>query len=293
MRVIVASRPNPPLPGDVPPWHALRDSSVIRPLSPHRDAKRFEELARSELRHFLENGSEAERDLLGFLTAARGGLSASDLAWLAEIDLWEAEAFLDTGEGSRMLRGRPGLVAAFRSVFPARTRSAWQGGRGLFRRAATRPVPRTAELLGRRLAFKGWPPDIPEYLLIDYFQFLDELGDLSRMTEFALNAVRHNRMLALTGGDAAALAEARTALDRIAAQDIPVLTSALALACHRDRLADRGTRVPAALPAVWAALGQLPKALALADSFTRWPMRVKALAQIAGVLAGIGQLRRP
>ena len=240
------------------------------------------------MRHFLENGSEAERDLLGFLTAARGGLSASDLAWLAEIDLWEAEAFLDTGEGSRMLRGRPGLVAAFRSVFLLGHDQLGRVAEGYF---GGRRLGRYRERLNSWAAgwhAKGWPPDTPEYLLIDYFQFLDELGDLSRMTEFALNAVRHNRMLALTGGDAAALAEARTALDRIAAQDAPDLASALALACHRDRLADRGTRVPAALPAV-AALGQLPKALALADSFTRWPMRVKALAQIAGVLAGIGQ----
>jgi tetratricopeptide (TPR) repeat protein len=289
MRVIVASRPHPPLSGDVPAQHPLRDSSVIRPLSPHRDAERFEVLARSELRHFLEHGSETERDLLGFLTAARGGLSASDLAWLAEIDLWKAEAFLDTGRGSRMLRGRPGLIAASRSVFLLghteldRAAEDYFGGRRLGR---------YRERLNSWAAYwhaKGWPPDTPEYLLIDYFQFLDELGDLPRMTEYALGTVRHDRMLALTGGDAAALAEVRTALNRIATQDTPDLASALSLACHRDHLADRGTRVPVNLPAVWAALGKLPRALALADSFAYWPERVKALAQIAGVLAEAGQ----
>jgi tetratricopeptide (TPR) repeat protein len=289
MRVIVASRPNPPLPGDVPHWHPLRDSSVIRPLSPHRDARRFEDLARSGLRHFLGHGSESERDLLGFLTAARGGLSASDLAWLAEIDLWEAEAFLDTGEGSRMLRGRPGLAAAPRSVFLLGHDDLGGVAEDYF---VGRRLGRYRERLNSWAAYwhaRGWPPDTPEYLLIDYFQFLDELGDLPRMTEYALDAVRHNQMLTLTGGDAAALAEVRTALNRIAAQDTPNLASALALACHRDHLADRGTRVPVKLPAVWAALGQLPRALALADSFTYWPDRVKALAQIAGALAETGQ----
>jgi tetratricopeptide (TPR) repeat protein len=291
MRVIVASRPNPPLPGDVPSWHPLRDSSVILPLSPYQDAERFEVLARSELRHFLGHGSEAERDLLGFLTAARGGLSARDLAWLAEIDLWEAEAFLDTGEGSRMLRGRPGLAAASRRVFLLGHDDLGRLAEDYFDGQRLGRYRERLNSWATTWRARGWPPDTPEYLLIDYFQFLDELGALSRMTEYALDTVRHDRMLALTGGDAPALAEVRTALNRIAAQGIPDVASALALACHRDHLADRGTRVPVNLPAVWAVLGQLPRALALADSFTYWPDRVKALAQIAGALAETGQHR--
>jgi hypothetical protein len=52
------------------------------------------------------------------------------------------------------------------------------------------------------------------------------------MTACALEAGRHDRMLDLTGGDAAAPREARTALDWIAAHAEPDLASALALACH-------------------------------------------------------------
>ena len=70
------------------------------------------------------------------------------------------------------------------------------------------------------------------------------------MIQCALDMTRHDRMLDLTGGDAAALAEARTTLDRIAAHDDPNLTSALALACHRDHLADRNANIPVGLPAV-------------------------------------------
>ena len=32
MRVILAGRPNPPVPDDVPDWHPLRDPAIIRPL---------------------------------------------------------------------------------------------------------------------------------------------------------------------------------------------------------------------------------------------------------------------
>ena len=65
------------------------------------------------------------------------------------------------------------------------------------------------------------------------------------MIACASDLARHDRMLDLTGGDAAALAEIRTALDLIAAQDAPDLASALVLACHRDQLTDRNTNIPA------------------------------------------------
>jgi hypothetical protein len=55
---------------------------------------------------------------------------------------------------------------------------------------------------------------------------LGELGDLPRMIDCALDAARHDRMLSLTGGDAAALAEASATLERIAAQDDPDLARA-------------------------------------------------------------------
>ena len=104
---------------------------------------------------------------------------------------------------------------------------------------------------------QGWPPGTPEYLLSGYFRLLVTLGDLPRMIACAGDPARHDRMLDLTGGDTAALAEVRTALDLIAAQDTPDLASALRLACHRDQLTDRNTNIPAGLPAVWAALGQV------------------------------------
>ena len=78
MRVVVAGRPDPPIPEDVPGWHRLRDPGIIRPLAPSGYAQDIKTLAQQELRRLLR-GTPAEQDLLGLLTAARGGLSGSDL----------------------------------------------------------------------------------------------------------------------------------------------------------------------------------------------------------------------
>ena len=101
---------------------------------------------------------------------------------------------------------------------------------------------------------RRWPQETPEYLLSGYFKLLDATGDLSRMVALGGQTARHHRMLALTGGDAAALAEIRTVLDRLAAVDAPDVAAALNLAYTRNLVAARDAVIPDRLPAVWAAL---------------------------------------
>ena len=110
MRVIVAGRPNPPIPDDVPDWHPLRDPAIIRLLSDSPYARDAQRLGRQELLRLLR-GTASEQDVLGLLTAARGGLSAADLAELAEIPLWETESILHTAVGRTFAR-RPARWAA-------------------------------------------------------------------------------------------------------------------------------------------------------------------------------------
>src|SRR5262249_46382730 len=98
---------------------------------------------------------------------------------------------------------------------------------------------------------KEWPTCTPEYLLGGYYRLLEVVGDLPRMIACAIDAARHDRILDLTGGDTAALAEVRTVLERIAYQDAPDLASALALAFRRDQLISRNAHIPVDLPAVW------------------------------------------
>jgi hypothetical protein len=103
MRVIVAGRPNPPVPDDVPDWHPLRDPEIIRLLSESPYARDIGRLGRQELQRLL-GGSTAERDLLGLLTAARGGLSGQDLHELTGTPLWEIEEILHTTAGRTFTR---------------------------------------------------------------------------------------------------------------------------------------------------------------------------------------------
>jgi len=98
MRVIVAARLNPPIPDDVPFWHPLRDRATIRSLSQSPYARDMERLAQQELRDLLRGGGTGQ-DVLGLLTAARGGLSSSDLAALTGAPLWEVEDIVHTGAG--------------------------------------------------------------------------------------------------------------------------------------------------------------------------------------------------
>jgi tetratricopeptide (TPR) repeat protein len=298
MRVIVAGRPNPPIPDDVPDWHPLRDPAIIRPLPASSHARDVQRLARQELRRLL-HGSPAEQDLLGLLVAACGGLSVRDLADLGGVRRWEAEDILHTVAG-RTFTSRPGFLT------PRDRPDVYLLQHEELQAAATDylgdRLPRYHERLhswAARYRARQWPPETPEYLLAGYFRLLDDLGDLPRMTEFARDLARHDRMLSLTGSDAAALAEARTALDRITAQDDPDLATALALACHRDHVADRNARIPASPSRVWAQVaaalaqaGQHQQAEAIARSITSPDWQASALAQVAAALAGAGKYQQ-
>ena len=288
MRVIVAGRANPPIPDDVPDWHPLHDPAIVQELSDSPHARDIGRLGRQELQRML-GGSLAEQDLLGLLTTAVGGLSGPDLQELTDIPLWEIETILHTTAGRTFAR-RPSFWA------PATGPEVYLLGHEILQATA-------AHYLAKRLAnhrdrlhawaetyqARRWPPDTPEYLLGGYYRLLASLEDLPRMTAHASDLARHDRMLDLTGGDAAALAEVRAALELIAAQDAPDLAAALALAWHRDQLADRNTRIPVSLPAVWAVLGQTTRAEALATSITDPGEQADALARVAGALAEAGQ----
>jgi tetratricopeptide (TPR) repeat protein len=287
-RIIVAGRPNPPVPADVPGNHPLRDPQVFRPLAPSPHAAVIEHDARREIKRLVE-GTEAELDLLGVLAAAAGGLSGPDLAELTGLPAWQIEENLHTVSGRTFRREvsqwQPGAVPEVYLL-----------GHDELRQLAVTYIgtTRLQDCLRRLHAWadayrqRGWPPDTPEYLLRDYYRLLNDTGDLGRVIACATDPARHDRMLDLTGGDSAALSEITTAQQAILQLPEPDLLAMACLALHRDDLGQRNASIPSGLPTVWALLGRTDRAQALAGSITDLGRRGEALADLALAAAAAG-----
>ncbi|MGW4722059.1 hypothetical protein [Streptomyces sp. NPDC004291] len=282
--VVVSGRLNPPLPADVPEHHPLRDPSIVRLLSSSPKARAIRSEAERELKHFVEGGG-LPYELLGLLTAAGGGLTADDLAELTDEVPYRVRDVLRTGPGRTFaLRGEAYLLAHEELVVQARE---MLGPRELGRwRGAL------DDWAGEWRA-RAWPDGTPDYLLHGWFPMLRAAGDPDAMAACALDAVRHDRLLAATGGDGTALGEITTAGEALLERgDRPgLVVDLLRLALRRAALRDRNGQVPAELPAAWAELGEVERGLALARGLE--PMnRVLALCEIARVLHAEGDGRR-
>lgn len=288
MRVIVAGRPNPPVP-EVDKHHPLRDPAIVRTLaaSPHAEAIR--QAMERDLQRLLD-GTPAEQDLLGLVAGAGGGLSADDLADLTGLSRWQVENHLRTVSGRsfsvRASRYAPDVspdvyllgheelqLTALEMLGPARVRGYRERLRAWF----------------RHYREHGWPADTPEYLLRGYFNMVNATGDLAAMVECATDPGRQDRMLDLSGGDVTALTEIATAMD-VAAQNPPDLIAMVRLAMHRDHLKTRNSRISATLPEVWALLGQFNRAEAMANSISDPDEHDHALSLVAVVMAEAGKL---
>jgi hypothetical protein len=287
VRVLVASRPHPPIPDDVAGDHPLW-TITPRQLDVSDHARDVERRAKHELTQLLA-GEQLQRDVLGLITAAGGGLTLGDLEQLTERPPFEIERLLGgvfgRSVGSRIgatSAGHPdervylfthetlGLVAEQQyGASLAAYRDRLHGWAGTYRQ-------------------RGWSTDTPHYLLRSYPRMLASSGNLPRLVACATDQVRHDRMRDLTGGDALAFTEISTAQQLILAQPDPDLTSPALLAVQRDHLTTRNSNVPFELPAVWAMLGQPTRAEALAKGLPDPPKRAMALTQLAQVVAAGG-----
>ncbi|MGH3721062.1 MAG: hypothetical protein ACRDRI_19885 [Pseudonocardiaceae bacterium] len=92
VRVLVASRPHPPIPDDVAGDHPLRTLNPRR-LDVSEHARDTEYRAKYELAQLLV-GTPLQRDVLGLITAAGGGLTLGELEELTEQPLYEIEYLL-------------------------------------------------------------------------------------------------------------------------------------------------------------------------------------------------------
>ncbi|MEV4947928.1 hypothetical protein [Streptomyces sp. NPDC053755] len=293
LRVVVAGRPHPPIPHDVPDDHPLRRGGVVRHLALSRHAQVVRTAAERDLKRLL-HGDAAGQDLLGLVTAAGGGLTRTDLASLTGLPGYEVEDRLHAVTG-RAFTTRPGLwqseeapdlYALAHEELQVMSKAAF-GAAGLLRHR--RRLQAWAETYRQR----DWPADTPEYLLTDYHGMLRAAAGESGtgaaeaeadMLRCASDAARHNRQLDLSGGDAAAFAEIATAQDFLLGRDHPDLTRMLRLSIHRNELAERNTAMPDCLPAAWAVLGQPHRAEAIARSASdRFSQRRALLSLVEGL----------
>ncbi len=289
VRVLVSSRPDPPLPLDVPADHPLR--AVDRwQLAPSDHGRDIEATAKDELRR-LFRGPALQRDVLALLTASGGGLSGTDLEALTSSPPYLLEDLL-SGQLGRSVSARPSAIPGADGVHER----VYLFGHGQLQDLA---VGQFGGSLGayltqihswaERFAQAGWPADTPAYLLRGYARRLATRGDTARMIALATDRARHACLLARTGGDMLALEEVADATVLAATQGPVDLGALLRLAYVRDELLERNRNVPVRLPAVWAAAGQTVRAVTLAREMRDARARVGALCAVIRTLSAAGQ----
>src|SRR5262249_51635966 len=257
LRVFVTSRPHPGLPVDVPAEHPLR-SCRPRPLSPSPHAAALEQSAKAELKQRRASGIARHVDVLGYLTAAGGGLTRADLAYLAGAPGWELEDLFASVFG-RTLRGRASRTTGRVYLFAHETLRV--EAERLFRDDLPRSGKgiRPGEEKYRGRGGRDAPPASP---LAPYGRQLAELGQTETLAAIAADPARQDGMYHTEHSDTAALAEILTSRTALITRRPPNIDlAALAkLAIAEQRLHDRNSNIPPALPLVWATLGDLDRA---------------------------------
>lgn len=289
LRLVVAGRPDPLLPGDVPAGHPLRSSREHRlSVSPH--ATRVRELAERELDELLNSragdAAARAREVLGLVSAAAGGLTSADLQELVGAAPYELDALLAGRFGRTIVgRGPDARRPQFRLAHETLYRAA-------LNRLGAAHVGRLRDRLHRwcdAYRERGWPAGTPGYLLSGYAQMLQGTGDLDCLVPLVLDRRRHRRMREVTGGNAGAVDEITSCLDLSAQRTPPDLVSMARLVVHRDLLMQGADDVPRLLPRLLADLGQPVRGDALARGIADPDSRDMAFLQLWEGLSVAGE----
>ncbi len=287
MRVIVAGRPAPPLPVDLPEHHPLRGDSVVFPLTPSEKGKAVRASMERDLKRLL-TGTAVERDLLGLVTAAGGGLGTADLAALTDCSVWEVEDRLETVAGRSFTR-LPGVGGDSPDVLVlAHERLLVTARRMLHGKLA--PYHERLHTWADDHAARGWPSDTPEFLFRGYFALLTAIGDHARMVRLATDPARHRWLLRTTYTDSAALAE--IAATQAVLRGVPDLANLARLAVHRAALLRPNNRFPTNLAAAWAMAGQTERAEEMAGLFVWPPEQIDSLLATQRAVRDLGETER-
>ena len=282
LRVLVTSRRHPRIPDDVPEDHPLRqcEPRTLR-VSPH--AQGIGRLARQELLGQLHRGP-GYADIIGFLAAARDGLTVPELAEL-------------TGQPRYQLE--PRLAGAFgRSLVawavPGTSEEAYAFAHGTLLDLARQQLGQSLEQYraqviewADRYRASGWPSTTPRFLLEPYGQFLSRERETDLLAALAADRIRAGCLRQASGTNATALAEIAAALELHLAAGDPDVSAVARLAMIGAGLRRTAGIAPRRLVATFARLGDMERAeaLALGGTSSQHP----DLDDLAGVLTDRGQ----
>ncbi|MBN1174861.1 MAG: hypothetical protein JXA67_22065, partial [Micromonosporaceae bacterium] len=295
LRIVVASRPDPELPDDVPADHPLRHHGQIRQLAASRYATEVATRAGRELQDLL-HGDRLHQDIIGLITASGGGLTLTELEELTDEPPYRLKRLLG-GVFGRTITDRTDHT----NTDPSRL---YLFAHETLRETAALNLGVYLDVYRDRLhtwadSYRlpthdrpAWPQDTPQYLLRGYPRMLASITDTDRLVSLAIDPIRHDRMLSVSGGDAAALAEIRACQYLLLQRPEPDLYALTRLSHHRSQLETRNANIPIDLPAVWAALNQPIRAEALVRGITDPWTQMRALTAVAEAAATAGDLDR-
>ncbi|MFE6982717.1 hypothetical protein [Streptomyces griseus] len=291
MRIIVAGRPHPPVPDDVPGDHPLRTTEINHWLAPSPYAQAVRWDAEQNLLRLLDGGGLG-RELVGLTVAAGGGLSASDIAELTGSRPRLVERELSAVTGRSFRRRSVHWASHGPEVYLLAHEEIQRSAAELITDAELAACRTRLHEWAQTYRGAGWPATTPEYLLRGYAQLLRELGDTRRLVELVCDSARHERLWQVTGADLEALGELSASLDQLLSDgrrngDVDV-SAALRLAAARDGLHERTRALPPDLIGLWARLGHTGRAVSMAKSLRNPYDRMSALASVATHLAATG-----
>ncbi|WP_159062892.1 P-loop NTPase family protein [Streptomyces scabiei] len=290
MRLIIAGRPHPPVPDDVPIGHPLRESSIHRWLepSPYAHAARLD--AERDLIRLLDHASLG-RELVGFTVAAGGGLSADDLSALTSSRPRLVERELSAVTGRSFQKRSAHWNAAGPGIYLMAHEEIQQSAEDLISEGEISTYRARLHEWADYYRNAGWPASTPEYLLRGYTQLLSELQQTQRLVEFSCDIARHERLFQVTGADLEGLTEISISFDSLIREsliDEQTAIDALRLALTRDKLHDRMENLPPSLMALWSRLGHIDRAVNMANSQRVFYKRGPAFVAVASSLAELG-----
>ncbi|WDG30690.1 hypothetical protein N7925_21350 [Streptomyces sp. CA-278952] len=295
MRIVVAGRPHPPVPDDVPGDHPLWTTEINHWLEPSPHAQATRRDAEQDLLRLLDGGGLG-RELVSLTVAAGGGLSANDIAELTGSRPRRVERELSAASGRSFRRRSAHWTPRGPEVYLLAHEEIQRSAADLVTDAELADCRARLHRWAETYRSAGWPPTTPAYLLRGYAQLLREPGDTGRLVELVCDAARQERLWQVTGADLEALSELSTSLDQLLAHSRqsgdPDVPAALRLAAARDGLHRRTGALPAELIGLWARLGHAERAVSMAESQRGWSLRSLSLTAVATSLAATGHLER-